>query len=362
MLLDFYDLREQPFGVTPDPRFLYLSSSHKEALASLVYGVEEGRGFASLIAPPGLGKTTLLFELMDQFREVVTPVLLFQSISTPQELLRVILFHLGAKKLGADLTLLQLMLNKILIEKSRAGKPVLVVIDEAQNLSTAVLEQIRMLSNFETPRKKLIHIILTGQPQLSQRLLSAELIQLRQRLSVMATLQTLTVKETALYIDHRIRAAGRTHTDGIFTDRALALIAAQSGGVPRNINNLCFNALSLGYVFKRSTIDDLILREVIRDLGKMVDTQTLELTIATDTGETPVQSTRPRSYVDYFFRASRVALASAILLSISGASGSHKTTPTEIHTGSGTGRLSQQLSSQRVLCGSAAIGSTQSYQ
>ena len=161
---------------------------------------------------------------------------------------------------------LQAKLNEVLAEQSRSGKPLVVVIDEAQNLDDAVLELVRMLSNFETSREKLIQIILCGQPQLAEKLASPELVQLRQRVSIVARLKSLSPKETALYIDHRMRTAGYSAEKPLFTGAALALIAHRSEGIPRNINNLCFNALSLGCALQRETIDCDIVREVVADL------------------------------------------------------------------------------------------------
>jgi general secretion pathway protein A len=266
MVLDYYKLREQPFGVTPDARYLFPSPTHREALASFLYGVKAGRGFVALIAMPGLGKTTLLFHALDQLRGHATTVFLFQTISTPEEFLRALLTDLGSHEIPETLVGMQFRLNEVLTEQSRSGKRLVVVIDEAQNLSEPVLELVRMLSNFETPREKLIQIILSGQPQLADKLQSQKLVQLRQRISIFARLDPLSPKETELYIAHRLRIAGYNVDDPLFTADALALVAQSSEGIPRNINNLCFNALSLGCASKRQRIDCDIVREVIADL------------------------------------------------------------------------------------------------
>jgi type II secretory pathway predicted ATPase ExeA len=266
MVLDYYKLREQPFGVTPDARYLFRSPTHQEALASLLYGVKAGRGFVALIAMPGLGKTTLLFHALDQLRGDATTVFVFQTISTPEEFLRALLTDLGSHEIPETLVGMQFMLNEVLTEQSRSGKRLVVVIDEAQNLSEPVLELVRMLSNFETPREKLIQIILSGQPQLAEKLQSPKLVQLRQRISIYARLDPLSAKETELYIAHRLRIAGCNVDDPLFTADALALVAQGSEGIPRNINNLCFNALSLGCASKKRKIGCDIVREVIADL------------------------------------------------------------------------------------------------
>ncbi len=189
MVLDYYKLREQPFGVTPDSRYLFLSATHREALASLLYGIEAGRGFIALIAKPGMGKTTLLFHALNQLRNKARTVFLFQTICTPVDLLRALLTDLGVRETQGSLIQMQLRLNELLVEQSRLGKRVVVVIDEAQNLDDSVLELVRMLSNFETSREKLIQIILSGQPQLAEKIASPELVQLRQRVSMFARLK-----------------------------------------------------------------------------------------------------------------------------------------------------------------------------
>jgi type II secretory pathway predicted ATPase ExeA len=264
--LDYYKLQEQPFGVTPDSRYVFLTSSHKEALNSLVYGIESGCGFVALIADPGLGKTTLLFQTLDILRDNARIVFLFQTISTPLDLLRALLSGLGVRELRGNLVEMQIMLKELLSEQFRAGRRVVLVIDEAQNLDDSVLELVRMLSNFETERDKLIQIVLAGQPQLEKNIASPELVQLRQRVSIFARLKPLTPEETTLYIAHRLRTAGYSFDTALFTKDALAIIALCSEGVPRNINNLCFNALSLGSALQQKPIDRDILRQVIADL------------------------------------------------------------------------------------------------
>jgi general secretion pathway protein A len=264
--LDYYKLQEQPFGVTPDSRYLFLTSSHKEALNSLVYGIESGCGFVALIADPGLGKTTLLFQTLEVLRDNARIVFLFQTISTPLDLLRALLSGLGVRELRGNLVEMQIVLKELLTEQYRAGRRVVLVIDEAQNLDDSVLELVRMLSNFETERDKLIQIILAGQPALEKNIASPELVQLRQRVSIFARLKALTPEETTQYIAHRLRTAGYSFDTALFTKDALALIALCSEGVPRNINNLCFNALSLGSALQQKPIDRDILRQVIADL------------------------------------------------------------------------------------------------
>jgi len=266
MVLDFYKLREQPFGVTPDPRFLYLSPTHREALASVQYAVSAGRGFTALIARPGMGKTTLLFDFLNNIPIPAKTVFLFQSQPTPKDLLRNLLEDLGIQGNSDDIGYMQRKLNECLVSESKNGKPVIVVIDEAQNLDESVLEVVRMLSNFETSREKLMHLVLAGQPRLSEMLASPRLEQLRQRISIIARLRPFSEEETHLYIDHRLRVAGYGSDASLFTKQALALITENASGIPRNINNLCFNAMSLACAMKAKRIEADAVKEAISDL------------------------------------------------------------------------------------------------
>jgi general secretion pathway protein A len=266
MVLDYYKLREQAFGSTPDSQHLFLSATHREALGCLYCGIEMGRGFVALIASPGMGKTTLLRQVLHRLPNSPKTIFLFQTIYSPLDLLHTLLTELGVDEPRGNLTEMQSRLNELLVEYARLGKRLVVAIDEAQNLDDSVLEMVRLLSNFETRREKLIHIILSGQPQLAERIESPALVQLRQRISIIARLETFSPEETAVYIDHRMRTAGYYSEVPLFTGEALALIAQFSKGIPRNINNLCFNSLSLGYVLKRRTVDGDIIREVVADL------------------------------------------------------------------------------------------------
>jgi len=265
MVLDYYGLREQPFGVTPNPRYLYLSPSHREALASLVYGIESGRGFLALIAPPGMGKTTLLFQLLDQLGNKARTVFLFQNQCGSGGLLRSLMADLGVSPEEEDQVVLQARLNEILIEELKARRKFVLVIDEAQNLDDPALEFVRMLSNFETPRDKLMHIILAGQPQLAEKLARPSMVQLRQRISMLIRLRPLAVAEIAGYVEHRLRVAGYEGPP-LFSGGALSAVASLSGGIPRSVNNICFNALSLGYASGRRIVDSGTVREVALDL------------------------------------------------------------------------------------------------
>jgi type II secretory pathway predicted ATPase ExeA len=266
VVLDFYKLKEEPFGVTPDPHFLFPSATHREALASLVYGVEARRGFIALIAPPGMGKTTLLCELLEQLRESARTVFLFQTQCAPADLVRYLLHDLGAKTRQRNLAEMHQELNQMLLREMRAGRRFVLVIDEAQNLSEAVLETARLLSNFETASAKLMQIVFAGQPPLAEKLDRPSLYQLRQRISILCRLEPFAPPEVFTYVDYRLRIAGH-EGDPLFTPSALQLIAEHSKGIPRNINNLCFNALSLGFATGRAKIGPEIVEEVVKDLN-----------------------------------------------------------------------------------------------
>jgi general secretion pathway protein A len=266
MVLNYYQLAEQPFGVTPDPRFLFSSATHREAIASVLYGVKAGRGFTALIAEPGMGKTTVLFNLLQQLGGTAKTAFLFQAQDSPRNFLRNLLLDLGVEDDGQDLVRMHVKLNECLVRETGQGKHFVVMVDEAQNLDEPVLEVVRMLSNFETAREKLMHIILAGQPELAQKLASPQLIQLRQRISIVARLQPFNVDETKAYVAHRLHVAGYREKIPLFSDHAFALIAQHSGGIPRNINNICFNAMSLGCAMKRRTIPAADIEEVLGDL------------------------------------------------------------------------------------------------
>jgi general secretion pathway protein A len=265
MFLEFYGLREQPFGVTPDPRFLYLSPAHREALASLYYGVESGRGFMTLIAKPGMGKTTLLFQLLEKFRSTAHTAFLFQTQCSSREFMRFLLAELGSEGHEQDFVRMHDEFNKLLLQEARAGRRMIIVVDEAQNLHPSVLETIRLLSDFETPKAKLLQIILAGQPELADKLASRKLSQLRQRISLLSGLTQLSVAESSNYIEHRLRIAGYSGAP-LFAPAARHAIAQFTEGIPRTINNFCFNALSLGCALRERVISLSVVEEVISDL------------------------------------------------------------------------------------------------
>ncbi len=212
-----------------------------------------------------MGKTTLLFHLLNKLRRNTRTAFIFQTQCSSREFLRLLLADLGCDRGDQDFVRMHEEFNRRLLQEARSGNRLIVMIDEGQNLDASVLETVRLLSDFETPQAKLMQIVLVGQPELAAKLASSDLVQLRQRISIMAGLEPLSHDEVVNYIEHRLGVAG--YTGGtMFTSQALAALSDLSQGVPRNINNYCFNALSVAFALKRKTIDLAILSEVASDL------------------------------------------------------------------------------------------------
>jgi general secretion pathway protein A len=265
-LLQHFGFQEDPFRVSPDARYLFPSQTHLEALASLENGFYNNRGFIAMIAPPGMGKTTLLYRFLEDTRETARSVFLFDidADCEPRDFVGYILRDLGITPAKSS-SEMHKQLGDALIAETQEGRKCVVVIDEAQNLSDAVLERVRLLTNFETSQGKLLQIILSGQPQLTDKLLQASLVQLRQRVSTVCRLELLTAEETVAYIDYRLRQAGY---DGepLFTEDALKLIAEAGQGTPRTINNLCYNSLALCSEKKSKQVDAEMVAKVAANL------------------------------------------------------------------------------------------------
>jgi type II secretory pathway predicted ATPase ExeA len=265
MFLDHFKLTMEPFGVTPDPRFLYLSAQHREALASLAYGTESNRGFLALVAKPGMGKTSLLYRYLEGLRGKARTAFVFRTDCDSREFIRHVLLDLGIKADGSDLPAMHEALNQALAEEMRAGRRFVLVIDEAQNLEETVLESVRLLSNFETPWMKLMQIVIAGQPSLAEKLSRPSMTQLRQRISLVIRIAPLNPKEIDTYIDHRLSVAG-CKDSAAFTAGARKLIVEHSEGIPRKINNICFNAMSLACALKKRSVDRATVLDVLADL------------------------------------------------------------------------------------------------
>jgi N-acetylmuramoyl-L-alanine amidase/type II secretory pathway predicted ATPase ExeA len=266
MFLDFFHLREQPFGVTPDPAYLYATRTHCEALDALTEGILGGRGFLALIAEPGLGKTTLLYQVLEGLRDTARAAFLFQTQCNSREFFQYLLSELGVDATGMGLVAMHNKLNEMLFAEMLAGRRFVLIVDEAQNLDDGVLETIRLLSNFETSNTKLLQIVLAGQPQLGEKLEQKRMVQLLQRITVVKQLEALSPEETAGYIRHRLKVAGHCGEEP-FEPEALALVAQLSLGVPRNINRICFQALLEAHAEGRHTVSPDIVEKANRKLG-----------------------------------------------------------------------------------------------
>ncbi len=268
MYLDFLGLREKPFSITSDPGFLYLSKRHREALSHMIYGIRERKGFIEITGEIGTGKTTLCRALVRQLDPQTKTALLLHSSLSELQLLHSVVQDFGLDPMRNTRVDLFQQLSRFLLEQATQGHNVVLVIDEAQNLSLRLLEQIRMLSNLETDKEKLIQIILVGQPQLRDKLSQPALCQLQQRIAVRYHILPLDADDVRTYIEHRLRLAG---SDGSlrWTDDAVQEVFRFSHGVPRLINLLCDRALLACYVFRVKTIDrELVQRSSHEMLGR----------------------------------------------------------------------------------------------
>ena len=266
MYLTYFGLKEKPFSNTPDPRFLHLTKDQREALAQLAYCVKERTGFLVLTGEIGTGKTTLLHALLRQLDQGTAVAFVFNSTLPFDGILEYMLEDFGIAKTGDSVAQRLFALNNFLIERRRLGEQALLIIDEAQNLTVETLEQIRLLSNFETPTDKLLQIILVGQPELEAKLQRPELRQLRQRIGLRTRINPLPAAEVREYIRTRLRVAGSRDLR-IFTDQALAQITHYSRGIPRVVNTLCDHCLVIAFANRVRRVTPQIVKEVIADIG-----------------------------------------------------------------------------------------------
>jgi general secretion pathway protein A len=265
MYLHFYGLREKPFKATPDPRFLYLTPAHREALAQLIYGVREGEGFIVLTGEVGTGKTTLLHTLLQRVDDKTAIAFVMNSTLPFDGLLEYMLEDWGVPVPGATRAQRLFALNRFLIERRRAGLRTVLIVDEAQNLSLSTLEQVRLLSNFETPGDKLLQIILVGQPELRTKLARPELRQLKQRISLRCAIRPLTTDETRDYLRSRLQMAGAADPE-LFSDSAVSRIADYTRGVPRLVNIVADHCLVVGYGDQERRVSPHTVERAVRYL------------------------------------------------------------------------------------------------
>jgi putative secretion ATPase (PEP-CTERM system associated) len=261
----YFQLRERPFALSPDPDYLYPSKVHQEALSYLRYGIEGHAGFVVITGEIGSGKTTMLQSLLGRLDRNTTVARLVNTMLDPRELLEAIMLDFGMDPTGMSKPVLLHRLGQFLVHQRQAGRLTLLVIDEAQNLSLPALEEIRMLSNLETEKSKLIQIIMIGQPELRDKLSTPQLEQLRQRITVSYHLQPLDADETANYVNHRLRRAA-VGAPVVFPREVTNLIHARSRGVPRIINVIADATLLFAYGVDRRTIDATIVQEALDEL------------------------------------------------------------------------------------------------
>ncbi|MDD4857042.1 MAG: XrtA-associated ATPase [Candidatus Krumholzibacteria bacterium] len=266
MYEDFYGFKELPFNVTPDPRFLYRSASHRDALAYITYGVFQRKGFIAVTGEVGVGKTTVVGAFIDLFQPSLEVAFVFSTKFVFEQLLYLICKDFGLEVEGKNKAQMLLALNAFLIEQNGRNRNSVLIIDEAQNLSPDVLEELRMLSNLETRDRKLLQIMLVGQPELESVLNMNEMRQLRQRIPGICRISMLSREDLENYIKYRLDIVRGRNGGASFTADSFDEIYHFSGGIPRLINVLCDRILLIGYVANTRVIDGHIVREGIRDL------------------------------------------------------------------------------------------------
>jgi general secretion pathway protein A len=267
MYKSFYNLQRNPFEITPDPSFLFPTTRHNEALASLYYGVTAHRGFVVLTGEVGTGKTLILRSLLALLQRLdVAFALIFNPTLSPVEFMRYIALDFGLPVAGKAKDELIHVLNAFLLQRYQRGLTTILVVDEAHHLSPEILEEIRLLTNLETSQRKLLQIVLAGQPELDQKLDSHELRQLKQRIALRCHLAPLNPNETRAYMSRRLKIAGAPAAIQIFSGPAIEAVFNHSRGIPRLINTICENALLAGYAKHAPTITSEIIDDVAREL------------------------------------------------------------------------------------------------
>jgi general secretion pathway protein A len=268
MYCEFFNFSDKPFNMTPDPRFLFLTDSHREAIASMIYGITERKGLILVSGEVGTGKTTILHYLLTILDPKVKAAFLCQMRLTFEEVLKEILMMLNMPLGDNSTTVMSRQIHLCLQQNLDRGENAVLLIDEAQHLSLEVLEGLRMLSNMETSEAKLLQIVLVGQPEVEAKLNSPDLRQLKQRIGIRRRLRPVTEEEAQLYIEHRLKQVGSTSLT-VFSPEGLALIFKHSDGILRTINILCDNALLVAYALGKKRVDKAMVKEVLEDMGSI---------------------------------------------------------------------------------------------
>jgi general secretion pathway protein A len=263
--LEFFGLKEPPFNITPNPRFLYFSAKHREALNHMLYGIRERKGFVQITGEVGAGKSTLCRVLLEQLGNNYSTALILNPALNAEQLVKAIAIEFGLDPRGLDLLETLEEINLFFLHQVEEGRESVLIIDEAQNLNNELLEQVRLLSNLETDDRKLVQIVLMGQPELRDRLNDPALRQLRQRITVRYHLSPLKRAELGSYVQHRLNVSGATN-DLAFTAPALWRIFRYSQGIPRLVNAVCDKSLLAGFVSQRDRIDYRLVGRAIREL------------------------------------------------------------------------------------------------
>jgi general secretion pathway protein A len=265
MYKKFFGLRENPFNVNPDPRYLFFTQAMEEAISALTYGIDTRKGFLLLTGEVGTGKTTLLNRLLDWLRgRNVATAFVFNSHLNVNQLFDFIFNDFEIPGEERSQSMRQIRLNEWLLERYREGQPAVLIVDEAQHLSFEVLEEIRMLTNLETATEKLLQIVLSGQPELEEKLKLPQLRQLRQRITIRTKTRPLTLEETRGYINERLRIAGGDGRE-IFSADAIVAIHRYAKGIPRVTNLLCEHTMINAYVDQQAAISPALVEEVARE-------------------------------------------------------------------------------------------------
>ena len=265
MYLEFYGLKQAPFDLTPNPRFLFHSGKHREALNHLLYGIRERKGFVQLTGEIGAGKTTLCRAMLEQLNGQFSTALVLNPALNATELMKLIATEFGLNVKGHDRLETISAIGEFLLKQTGQGREPVLIIDEAQNLTEELLEQVRLLSNIETDDRKLLQIVLLGQPELRDRLNSPRLRQLRQRITVRYHLAPLTRFEVIQYVQHRLELAGARGVP-FFTPPAMWRVYFYSRGIPRLVNAVCDKALLAGYIEHSDHITHRMVARAIREL------------------------------------------------------------------------------------------------